>query len=1353
MKKKSSQHYLGLASRLRSRPRGTATHLAILTLCQLTAGNAQAQPYVNYDGTRTHDLKAAVATWADNPEFKADWGLAAMNAQYAYARGFSGAGIKLGSVDSGYQPTHQEFAGRHFTSIRVNGQYLNDGSQLDGNGLAWHAGDAFDRDGIYINRSDSAKLISANDNHGNHVSGTIAAARNGKGMMGVAFNSIYYTSNTNGTDGSIYGSNMDYNYFKAAYGNLAAAGVRAINSSWGSPPSADDYDSISGFSRAYLRINGAGKKTWLDAAADVARGYGVLHVWANGNAGAANSSIRAGVPYFRPDIERFWIAVTGLDQRGGQNFNRCGVAKYWCVAAPGVDIDSVSDKGNDQYVRYSGTSMAAPHVTGALGVLMERYPYLGNEEIRTILLTTASHRGAGPADVPNATYGWGVPDLKKGMEGPSQFLGRFNANLPAGVSDTWSNSISEAALLQRKQEEKSEIAGWTAEAAMLARRIQPVPDAATPTEEMRQGMARARALLQRVITSNLEPNFTYSEYRAAVRAAKADPYGAQLLSMYDAAHPGWAAGYSLPTDYDAFLAGRTDEELAHAAINAPRTNVIATNASTRSEIDLRQRRVSGLAAKPDSSYQGSLVKTGMGTLILTGNNSYSGGTQLREGTLGLGHDNALGTGLLAISNGATLLAAADGLNVRNTLTLAGLANVDTAGHTLTLSGSIRDDAIRGGLVKAGAGTLVLAGAGAYSGPTLLQAGVLRAGVANGFSSRSAFLLNAGTQLDLADLDQTVGSLAGRGDVALGKATLTTGADNRHTLFAGRISGQGGLTKIGAGTLELSADNKAYTGKVTLAGGGLWLGQGARLGGRVLAQSGTLLGGEGSLGGATIAAGAVHAPGNPLRTQQINGDYVNHGTLRISGAPSAVSRINAAGAVDIAGGTLELRLSPEDAASWQPLNGPYTLIAKQSAGAVAGTFASIRNPLLFLNAPVSTSGGDGNDVTLSLERNDRSMASLAATRNQAAVASAIDALPQTHEVWRNIALSNDAAALAPALTQLSGDTHASVATALANIAMTPASLNGVVALRQNLSMRMLPGAPMAALDNGEPPPAAALPRRDAAPLWVRLGGQSRRLAGDGSAPGVSEQSTDLTLGGDVAVGAGWRLGGAWGYTDARLGTSSRQASATLHSYTATVYGGKDYALGAGTLTLTAGGAYAWHHVDSRRAVRYGSLDQTLTAGYRGATTQVFAEAGYALALSDTAVLEPFVNLAWNQLRMQGFSESGGSAALASDGQRQRNLSSLTGVRGGWQVPGTAIALRGMLGWRHVYGNTRPSVALSFSQGPTFDTGGAPIARDAARIELGADIVAIRNMTAGLNYGGEFGGGNRQHAGSLEMRWRF
>lgn len=204
----------------------------LMTLAPALGMTASAQSFVHYDGSRSNDRNAAVASWADADEFKSDWGLGAMNAQHAYAAGFSGRGIKLGAVDSGLLLSHQEFAGRAVKAVVVTGNYADDGAQHDNSRREWKAGAPF---------STTGAKSPVNDNHGSHVSGTIAAAKNGVGMMGVAFDSDYHITNSNGSDASVYGVDMDYNYFKAAYGNLAAAGVRVINSSWGSPDRRDDY--------------------------------------------------------------------------------------------------------------------------------------------------------------------------------------------------------------------------------------------------------------------------------------------------------------------------------------------------------------------------------------------------------------------------------------------------------------------------------------------------------------------------------------------------------------------------------------------------------------------------------------------------------------------------------------------------------------------------------------------------------------------------------------------------------------------------------------------------------------------------------------------------------------------------------------------------------------------------------------------------------------------------------------------------------------------------------------------------------------------------------------------------------
>ncbi|WP_033968088.1 S8 family peptidase, partial [Pseudomonas aeruginosa] len=235
----------------------------------------------------------------------------------------------------------------------------------------------------------------------------------------------------------------------------ADAGVRAINNSWGSQPKDVSYETLDGLHAAYAQHYG--RSSWLDAAAGVSR-QGVINVFSAGNSGYANASVRSALPYFQPDLEGHWLAVSGLDQQNGQRYNRCGIAKYWCITTPSRLINSTMPGGG--YANKSGTSMAAPHATGALALVMQRYPYLNNEQALQVLLTTATQLDGTPTGAPTDTVGWGVPDLGRAMHGPGQLLGRFEANLPAGLRDEWSNPISDSALLQRQAEDAAEHAAW-----------------------------------------------------------------------------------------------------------------------------------------------------------------------------------------------------------------------------------------------------------------------------------------------------------------------------------------------------------------------------------------------------------------------------------------------------------------------------------------------------------------------------------------------------------------------------------------------------------------------------------------------------------------------------------------------------------------------------------------------------------------------------------------------------------------------------------------------------------------------------------------------------------------------------
>ncbi|HEY9130406.1 MAG TPA: autotransporter-associated beta strand repeat-containing protein [Dyella sp.] len=193
----------------------------------------------------------------------------------------------------------------------------------------------------------------------------------------------------------------------------------------------------------------------------------------------------------------------------------------------------------------------------------------------------------------------------------------------------------------------------------------------------------------------------------------------------------------------------------------------------------------GMTATIDSALTGGamLVKDDLGTLVLTGSNTYSGGTDVHAGTLQVANDGNLGlsSGSLSIDD-ATLHTTGNILTSR-TVGLGGAATIDTdGGTTLTLNNGIGG---AGSLTKAGAGTLILGGASTYSGATTVAEGTLNAAVDNAFNVSSAVTVQQAGTLDLGGHVQHLASLTNAGAINFGIAPGTT------LTVQGDYVGQGG----------------------------------------------------------------------------------------------------------------------------------------------------------------------------------------------------------------------------------------------------------------------------------------------------------------------------------------------------------------------------------------------------------------------------------------------------------------------------------------------------------------------------------------------------------------------------------
>ncbi len=291
----------------------------------------------------------------ETPEYQANHGLRLIRAADAYALGFTGNGITLGVADDFVQLTHREFAAKtnsHFITIPQN--------------YDWQA-----------------------NTHGTHVGGIMAAAKDNYGMHGVAFGANLLSGDVMSAD-QLENVRIAYNAFNAN------GSIKIINNSWGS----ESYYDVIGkeaFQDPRFQLT-------LDVLQNAAAHDKVL-VFAAGNSGHPTPGGESTLGYLRPQTASNFINVISVNPAGfNMTANTAGTAfvsefsdltKYVeenSIAAPGSGIYSTisSPTANNQYSLMSGTSMAAPHVSGVAGLVQQAFPYMSGKQIVDTVLSTAN---------------------------------------------------------------------------------------------------------------------------------------------------------------------------------------------------------------------------------------------------------------------------------------------------------------------------------------------------------------------------------------------------------------------------------------------------------------------------------------------------------------------------------------------------------------------------------------------------------------------------------------------------------------------------------------------------------------------------------------------------------------------------------------------------------------------------------------------------------------------------------------------------------------------------------------------------------------------------------------------------
>ncbi|KAB2685788.1 autotransporter domain-containing protein [Brucella pseudogrignonensis] len=784
----------------------------------------------------------------------------------------------------------------------------------------------------------------------------------------------------------------------------------------------------------------------------------------------------------------------------------------------------------------------------------------------------------------------------------------------------------------------------------------------------------------------------------------------------------------------------------------------------------------------------SLVKTDYGTLILSGNNTYSGRTELREGTVSVGADANLGAASAGmLFSGGTLATTASFTTARE-ITLSQTSAFNVLENTeLQATGSVIGD---GDLIKQGGGILRLSNEQNSYANTLIQSGTLigNAGSISGSIGNAGMVIfdqesDASFAGDVGRLGRVSGSAIKRGagsltlagaselDWTVKTGNLTTAAERFggnveiasnasltfdqlvDAVYGGTLTGTGQVIKEGSGALIYNGTSSSFLGSTSVNEGRVVVGSDtaysdAVYGGSFYVGNNGLLGGHGTVGSGvgsqvTISSGGVIAPGNSVGTFTINGDLTfQAGSQYEAEITPALEKdlISVRGKTEIQGGTVYALKAP---GVYTP-GSRWTIIGADNG--VSGSFDTIDQEMPFVNL---TLGYDAHHVFIEATRNKVAFCDVAENRNQCATGNGLESTGSDSPVYDTIAALPTSESARDALNKISGEIHASAKTALIEDShfVRDAAINRIRSAFDGEGTLMK-------ASNTDHQSGDGMFNLEGATAWGQgLGGWSE-YDGNSNAAELRYSTGGFLFGADAPVTDRWRLGLVGGYSRTSVHINDRFSTAESDNYHVGVYGGMKMPIETGALGLRTGLAYTWHQLDVARSVVFPGFADSLQTDYKAGTFQAFGDIGYQMHV-DTFAFESFAALAYVQLRADEFDETGASAALHARRQTTDTSFTTLGLRASTDLTmlGSNTRARMTLGWRHAFGDTMPISALAFAGGESFDIVGTAIAKDSALIEAGLDMVVAPSTTLGLSYHGHLASGAKQNGFKADFTLRF
>jgi len=355
------------------------------------------------------------------------WGLFQIHAPEAWELP-EGEGVIVAVVDTGIDTEHPDLAANVWDNP---GEIPGNGIDDDGNGFVDDV-DGWDfttckrayADGTCIEPKEPGPDVTDESGHGTHVAGTIAAlGDNGIGIIGVAPKAQVMA--VKGLNAQGQGTNAD---LAEALVYAAENGAKVVNASWSGPPSdtiktAVDYvtqtfdvvlvaaagNDAAPLERGYYPTNlpnviAVGATTHTDEVASFSNFGGPLDLVAPGGGDTE--------PATATDPDKSVLSLLAKDSDIGRVCHLdCHCASPACCADPECDdevCEQVCDRApwviSEEYVRLSGTSFAAPHVSGVAALVRSRHPEFTREQVQQVLLQSADDLGPAGWD-PNFGYG------------------------------------------------------------------------------------------------------------------------------------------------------------------------------------------------------------------------------------------------------------------------------------------------------------------------------------------------------------------------------------------------------------------------------------------------------------------------------------------------------------------------------------------------------------------------------------------------------------------------------------------------------------------------------------------------------------------------------------------------------------------------------------------------------------------------------------------------------------------------------------------------------------------------------------------------------------------------------------